>query len=78
MLENGIIQPADRISADVASLETSPAHPTRTGRSRRATARNDRNEPTQRTRFVTGGRAILFLSLACWAALLGAALLLFG
>jgi len=38
----------------------------------RATARGER------TRFVTGARAILLLSLLCWAALVGTALLLFG
>ena len=38
----------------------------------RATAR------VERTRFVSGARAILLLSLLCWAALVGTALLLFG
>jgi len=38
----------------------------------RATARGER------TGFVTGARAILLLSLLCWAALVGTALLLFG
>ena len=70
---------ADRTSAVVPNRAESLEGPsTPAGRRRRAIDGDDRNEPVQLMRFVTGGRAILLLSLACWAALLGAALLLFG
>lgn len=79
MMESGkklSAAPASAVVPDLAWSFGAPSTPT--GRRRRAMDGENRNEPVQLMRFVTGGRAILLLSLACWAALLGSALLLFG
>ena len=79
MLKSGNERPVDRTGAVVPKPARSIENPAmRVGRGPRARDGDDCDEPVQLMRFVTGGRAILLLSLACWAALLGAALLLFG
>ena len=62
---------ADPIRATAPEPASSPPS-TAPAPGARATARDER------TRFVSGARAILLLSLLCWAALVGTALLLFG
>ena len=71
MLNSEIKPSADPIRATAPEPASSPPS-TPPAPDARATARGER------TRFVTGARAILLLSLLCWAALIGAGLLLLG
>ena len=74
---NGDTKPAaDRVDAALESPAQAGLPPA--VQPRRTTPHGDRNDATRPSRFVTGARAILLLSLACWAALLGVGMLLFG
>ena len=78
MLKSETRPPAHRVSEVFAGQRARSEALSTVAVKASATAHDGRNGPLVTTRFVAGGRAILLLSLACWAALLGAALLLFG
>jgi len=77
MLKTETSPVADHIGAVVPNPGGSAGTPS-TATAQGARASDGPNELAHPSRFVSGARAILLLSLACWAALIGAALLLFG
>jgi len=75
MLKSETRPAADCIDAGVPNPGIGSEMPSAATAQATRSGSDDRSGPS---RFVTGARAILFLSLVCWVALLGMAALLFG